>query len=77
MYKQASGIFMGTAPAPDLAKDFAFMHEHQFRTSIVMGEYYHLHERHEDRSPRCPFAMIEQYEVSTKRYIDDMFTASL
>ena len=30
VYKQSSGIFMGTAPAPDLANDFAFIHELNF-----------------------------------------------
>ena len=35
MYKQASGIFMGTAPAPDLANDIAFMHEFMFLRVMI------------------------------------------
>ena len=36
-YKQSSGIFMGTAPAPDLANDFAFMHELEFLKVMIDG----------------------------------------
>ena len=35
MYRQTSGVFMGTSPAPELANDFAFWHEYEFLTHVV------------------------------------------
>ena len=40
VYKQTSGIFMGTAPAPDLANDFASMHVFKF-LEVIIDEYVH------------------------------------
>ena len=34
-HEQPSGIVMGTAPAPDLANDFAFMHEFRFLEVMI------------------------------------------
>ena len=72
MYKQSSGIFMGTAPAPDLANDFAFMHEFKFLK--VIDEY--VHAINSGNEPHYPYAFIEQYGTSTKRFID-IITVSL
>ncbi|CAN0253736.1 unnamed protein product, partial [Laminaria digitata] len=74
MYKQSSGIFMGTAPAPDLANDFAFMHEFNF-LKVMIDEY--VHARNTGNEPLYPYAFIEQYGASTKRFIDDILTISL
>ena len=57
VYKQSSGIFMGTAPAPDLliiANDLAFMHELNF---IKVMKNRNLHDT---RNNIEPFRIIEQ-----------------
>ncbi|CAN0173407.1 unnamed protein product, partial [Ascophyllum nodosum] len=70
MYRQTSGVFMGTSPAPELANDFAFWHEYGFLTHMV-NDY-------KQYGPgRYPFEFISQYAGSTKRYIDDIITVSL
>ena len=73
MYKQSSGIFMGMSPAPDLANIFAFMHEFDFLKEMISE---HLESRKTGTEPLYPFKFIEQFAVSTKRYIDDIFTAA-
>ena len=70
MYRQTSGVFMGTSPAPELASDFRFWHEYEFLSHMV--------QKHKQYGPgRYPFEFITQYAGSTKRYIDDIFTVSL
>ena len=70
MYRQTSGVFMGTSPAAELANDFAFWHEFECFTHMV-NEY-------KQYGPgRYPFDFISQYGCSTKRYINDIFTVSL
>ena len=70
MYRQTSGVVMGTSPAPELGNDFAFWHEYEFLTHMV--------NEHKQYGPgRYPFELISQYAGSTKRYIDDIFTVSL
>ena len=65
---------MGTAPAPDLANDFAFMHEFKF-LKVMIDEY--VHAINSGNEPLYPYAFIEQYGTSTKRFIDDILTVSL
>ena len=70
MYRQTSGVFMGTSQAPELANDFAFSHEYEFLTHKV--------NEHIQYGPgRYLFDFISQHTGSTKRYIDDIFTVSL
>ena len=38
VYEQSSVLFMGTAPTPDLANDFAFMHELNF-LKVMINRY--------------------------------------
>ena len=64
---------MGTAPAPDLANDFAFMHEFKF-LKVMIDEY--VHAINSGNEPLYPYAFIEQYGASTKRFID-ILTVSL
>ena len=71
MYRQTSGVFMGTSPAPELANDFAFWHEYEFLTHNMVNE----HKQY--GSGRYPFDFITHYAGSTKLYIDDIFTVSL
>ena len=71
MYRQTSGVFMGTSPAPELANDFAFWHEEYGFLTHMVNEY-------KQYGPgRYPFEFISQYAGSTKRYIDDIITVSL
>ena len=70
MYRQTSGVFMGTSPAPGLANGFAFWHEYEFLTRMV-------NEHKQYGLGRYPFEFIAQYAGSTKRYIDNIFTVSL
>ena len=65
---------MGTAPAPDLANDFAFMDEFKF-LQVMIDEY--VHAINSGNEPLYPYAFIEQYGTSTKRFIDDIITVSL
>ena len=65
---------MGTAPAPDLANDFAFMHEFKF-LKVMIDEY--VHAINSGNEPLYPYAFIDQYGTSTKRFIDDIITVSL
>ena len=65
---------MGTAPAPDLANDFAFMHEFKF-LKVMIDEY--VHAINSGNEPLYPYAFIDQYGASTKRFIDDIITVSL
>ena len=63
---------MGTAPAPDLANDFAFKHEFKFIKMI--NEY--VHAINSGNEPLYPYAFIKQYGTSTKRFVD-IITVSL
>lgn len=74
MYKQASGIFMGTSPAPDLANDFAFMHELRF-LKVLMNAHDQALATGIDSI--YPHHFVEQFAVGTKRYIDDILTMTL
>ena len=76
MYRQSSGIFMGSSPAPDFANYFAFMHEFRFYQEMITE--FQL-ARADGRTPLYPFDFIEQFGVCTKRYtlIDDIFTVAL
>ena len=65
---------MGTAPAPDLANDFAFMHEFKF-LKVMIDEY--VHAINSGIEPLYPYAFIDQYGTSTKRFIDNILTVSL
>ena len=38
MFRQTSGVFMGTSPAPELANNFVFWHEFEFLSHMV-NEY--------------------------------------
>ena len=58
---------MGTAPARDLAVDFAFMHEYEF-LEVMIDQY--VHAINSGNEPLYPYAFIEQYGTSTKRFID-------
>ena len=70
MYRQTSGVFMGTSPALEVANDFAFWHEYEFLS--------HMAQEHKQYGPcRYPFEFITQHADSTKMYIDDIFTVSL
>ena len=70
MYRQPSGVFMGTFPAPELANNFAFWHEYEFLLHVV-NEYKQI-------GPiRYLFQFINQFATRTKRCIDDIFTVSL
>ena len=56
MYRQTSGVFMGTSPAPELANDFAFWHEFEFLTHMV--------NEHKQYGPgRYPFDFIPNTRV--------------
>ena len=68
MYSQSSGIFLGTAPAPDLANDFAFMQELKFLEEVIIDECGHA--INSGNEPLYPYAFIEQHGTSTKRFID-------
>ena len=35
VYRQTSGVFMGTSPTPELANNFAFWHEYEFLLHTV------------------------------------------
>lgn len=65
---------MGTAPAPDLANDFSFWHEFNF-LKVMVDQY--VHATNIDAVPLYPYSFIEQYGVSTKRFIDDILTVAL
>ena len=66
MYRQTSGVFMGTSPAPEQANDFAFWHEYELFLTHMVNEY-------KQYGPgRYPFEFISQYAGSTKQYIDDI-----
>ena len=71
-YRQASDVFMGTSPTPELANNFAFWHEYEFLSHMV-NEYKQI------GPSRYPFQFINQFATRTKRYIDDVdvFTVSL
>ena len=70
MFRQTSGVFMGTSPAPELANNFGFWHEFEFLSHMV-NEY------RQCGPSRYPFEFINQFATRTKRYIDDNFTVSL
>ena len=48
---------MGTAPARDLAVDFAFMHEYEF-LEVMIDEY--VHAINSGNEPLYPYVFIEQ-----------------
>ena len=64
---------MGTAPAPDLANDFAFMHELNFLKIMI---YRYLLDTRNNIEPFHPLEFIEQYGSNTKRFIDDILTVA-
>ena len=70
MYRQTSGVFMGTSPAPELANNFGFRHEFEFLSHMV-------NECKQCGPSRYPFECIDQFATRTKRYIDDILTVSL
>ena len=70
MYRQTSGVFMGTSPAPELANIFAFWHGCEFLSHMV-------NENKQIGPSRYLFRFINQFATRTKRYIDDIFTVSL
>ena len=74
MFRQSSGIFMGSSFAPDLANYFGFMHEYPFYLEMI-EEFSAA--RVGNRPSLYPFAFIEQFGTMTKRYIDDIITISL
>lgn len=87
MYRQSSGIFMGSSPAPDLANYFAFMHEYEFYLEMI-EEYSLARDAEDDEGPLArdvedevdsmyPIEFIRQYGARTKRYIDDIITVPL
>ena len=69
MFRQTSGVFTGTSPAPELANNFVFWHEFEFLSHRV-NEY------RQCGPSRYPFEFINQFATinRTKRYIDDIFT---
>ena len=73
VYEQSSGIFMGTAPAPDLANGFEFMHECNFVKEMISN---YTNAKINGTVPLYPLEFIEQYGSSTKRFIDDIITVS-
>lgn len=75
MYRQSSGIFMGSSFAPDLANYFAFMHEYTFYLELIVE--YDIATRVDNREPMYPLHFILQYGARTKRYIDDIVTIPL
>ena len=59
---------MGTAPAPDLANDFAFMHEFKF-LKVMIDEY--VHAINSGNEPLYPYAFIpvrDKYEAIFRHY---------
>ena len=64
---------MGTALAPDLANDFAFMHELIFLKTMING---YLLDTRNNIEPLYPLEFIEQYRSNTKRFIDDILTVA-
>ena len=62
---------MGTAPAPDLANDFAFIRDFKFHKDMI-DEYVHV--INSGNEALYPYAFIEQYGTSTQRFIDDIVT---
>ena len=65
---------METSPAPDLANDFAFMHEFKF-LKVMIDEFERA--KNDGDEPLYPFTFTEQYANSTKRFIDYIVTVSL
>ena len=74
VYKQSPGIFMGTAPAPDLANDFAFMHDELNFLKTMINKY--LLDTKNNIEPLYPLEFIEQYDSNTKRFIGDILTVA-
>ena len=64
VYRQASGIFMGSSFAPDLANYFGFMHEYDFYVEMVT-EY--CNAMKENRPSLYSFNFIVQFGARTKR----------
>ena len=64
VHKQSSVIFIGTAPAPDLGNDFAFMHEID-SLNVVTNRY--LRDTRNSTKPLYPLEFIEQYGSNTLR----------
>ena len=71
MFRQTSGVFIGTSPDPELANNFGFWHEFEFQSPMV-NKSGPINSRH-------PSECINQFTTTnrTKRYIDDIFTVSL
>ena len=70
MFRQTSGVFMGTSPAPELANSFVFWHEFEFLSHMV--------NKYKQCGPsRYPFEFINQFATRTNRYIDGIFAVSL
>ncbi len=74
LFRQSSGIFMGSSFAPDLANYFAFMHEYTFYEEMINDFHEALEAR---RIPLYSADFILQYGTRTKRYIDDIITIPL
>ena len=64
---------MGTAPAPDLENDFAFMHELNF-LNVMINRY--LLDTRNNMKPHYPLEFMEQYGSNTKRFIHDILTVA-
>ena len=64
---------MSTAPAPDLANDFTFMHELNF-LKVMVNRYWQ--ETRNNIEPLYPSEFIEQYGSNTKRSIDYILTVA-
>lgn len=73
MYKQKSGIFMGTSPAPALANYFAYFHEFMFLTQMIKV----YNNTPPQQQPLYPISLIKQFGCGTKRFIDDIYTAHI
>ena len=56
---------MGTAPAPDLANDFAFMHEFKF-LKVMIDEY--VHAINSGNEPLYPYAFYKKLKNVSCEY---------
>ena len=65
MYKQSSGIFMDTAPAPDLTNDFAFMQEFKI-LEVMIDEY--VHAINSGNEPLYPYAFYKKLKNVSCEY---------
>lgn len=65
-------IGMGTAPAPDLANDFAVTHEFIF-TKAMMNSY--AQAKMKSGVPPYPLEFIKEYGGGGKRFMDNVLAA--